>query len=182
VSSDPAVQPGELSPDGLWRWNGAQWVPVAEGAAPLPPPRRSRRWIWWLVGGCAVVLVLGAVGAGFGIYSLVTRFQSGAFSCLPPDFPNYPGASVISENTKLGAGFSPGDNSRCTMMFSSDADTAAVTAYYEQQLGSGDWTIVSSDTANGVISFQRRSRPQTVGTVTLLGRGQHSEIDVQLDS
>ena len=68
------------------------------------------------------------------------------------------------------------------MVLSSSDESATVTAYYEQQLGSGDWTIVSSDTANGVISFQRKSRPQTVGTVTLLGRGQHSEIDIQLDS
>jgi len=51
-----------------------------------------------------------------------------------------------------------------------------------EHLNGGDWTIVSSDSANGVIDFQLKSRPQTVGTVTLLGRGQHSEIDIQLDS
>jgi hypothetical protein len=182
VSSDPTVQPGHLSPDGLWRWDGARWVPVAQGGAPLPPPRRSRSWIWWLVGGCAVVLVLGAIGAGFGIYSLVTRFQSGAFNCLPSDFPNYPGASVVNENARIGNEFSPGDNHRCTIVYDSNDDVATVTTYYQSQLSSGDWTIVSSDTANGVISFQRKSRPQTVGTVTLLGRGEHSEIDIQLDS
>jgi hypothetical protein len=182
MSSDPAVQPGQLSPDGLWRWDGTQWVPVAAEAAPLPPPRRSRSWIWWLVGGCAVVLVLGAIGAGFGIYSLVNRLQHGGFSCLPSDFPTYPGASVVSENAKIGNEFSPGDSSRCTMVFDSNDNGAAVTTYYEAQLNNGDWTIVSTDSANGVISFQRKSRPQTVGTVTLLGRGQHSEIDIQLDS
>jgi hypothetical protein len=42
--------------------------------------------------------------------------------------------------------------------------------------------VVSSDSANGVITFKRKSRSQTVGTVTLLGRGQHSEVSVQLDS
>jgi hypothetical protein len=64
----------------------------------------------------------------------------------------------------------------------SDDDVATVTSYYQDHLGTGDWTIVSSDSANGVISFERNSRPQTIGTVTLLGRGQHSEIDIQLDS
>jgi hypothetical protein len=182
VSSDPVVQPGQLSPDGLWRWDGTQWVPAAPGTSSLPPARRSRGWIWWLVGGCGVLLVLGVIGGGFGIYSLVNRFQSGGFSCLPSDFPSYPGASVVSENTKVGAGFSTGDNGRCTMVLNSNDSAATVTTYYEQQLGSGDWTIVSSDTASGVLSFQRKSRPQTVGTVTLLGRGQHSEIDIQLDS
>jgi hypothetical protein len=41
---------------------------------------------------------------------------------------------------------------------------------------------VSTDSVNGVINFQLKSRPETVGTVTLLGRGQHSEIDIRLDS
>ena len=181
MSSDPAVQPGQLSPDGLWRWDGAQWVSVAQGVAALPPPR-ARGWIWWLVGGCALVLVLGAIGAGFGIYSLVTRFQKGGFSCLPSDFPSYPGASVVSENTRVGSVVSAGDSTRCTMVIDSNDEVATVTTYYQARLNNGDWTIVSSDAANGVITFQRKSRPQTVGTVTLLGRGQHSEIDIQLDS
>jgi hypothetical protein len=149
---------------------------------PLPPARRSRGWIWWLVGGCGVLLVLGVIGGGFGIYSLVNRFQHGGFSCLPSDFPGYAGASVANENTQVGNEFSPGDNSRCNMVFDSNDSVATVTTYYETQLNNGDWTIVSSDAANGVISFQRKSRPQTVGTVTLLGRGQHSEIDIRLDS
>ncbi|HXC76922.1 MAG TPA: hypothetical protein VNU19_07715 [Candidatus Acidoferrum sp.] len=177
----PSVQPRQLSPDRLWRWDGVTWVPVAV-QAPMPPPRSSRAWIWWLVGGCAVLLILGAVGAGFGIYSLVNRLHQGAFSCLPSDFPIYPGAGVIAENTQIGNEFSPGDSTRCNMGFDSNDGAATVTAYYELQLTDGDWTIVSSDPANGFISFQRKSRPQTVGTVTLLGLGQHSAIEVQLDS
>jgi hypothetical protein len=148
----------------------------------MQPPRRSRAWIWWLAGGCAVVLVLGAIGAGFGIYSLVNRFQQGGFSCLPSDFPSYPGASVVSENTTVGSFVSAGDSTRCTMVIDSNDEVATVTTYYEEHLNSGDWTIGSSDAANGLIDFQRKSRPNTVGRVTLLGRGQHSEIDIQLDS
>src|SRR6267143_3501279 len=113
MSTDPTVHPGQLSPDGQWRWDGAQWVPATQGAAPVPPPRGSRSWIWWVAGGCAVLLVIGAVGAGFGIYSLVNRFQHGGFSCLPSDFPSYPGAAVVNETTKVGNEFSSGDSSRC---------------------------------------------------------------------
>lgn len=182
MSSGPTVQPGQLSPDGLWRWDGAQWVAVAPGAAPMPPPRRSNGWIWWLVGGCAVLLVIALVGLGFGVYSLVNGFQHGAFSCLPSDFPSYPGASVTNENTSVGTEFSSGDTKRCTIVLDSNDGVATVASFYEQQLATGDWTIASSDPTNGVIKFERRSRPQTVGTLTLLGRGQHSEIDIQLDS
>jgi len=182
MSFDPAAQPGQLSPDGLWRWDGTQWVSVSPGLTPTPPPRSSRAWIWWVAGGCVVLLVIAGIGVGFGVYSLVNRFQQGAFSCLPPDFPNYPGASVVNENARVGNEFSPGDNSRCNMVLNSNDSIATVTSFYQTQLNSGDWTIVSSDSANGVIAFQRKSRPQTVGTVTLLGRGQHSQIDIQLDS
>ena len=77
---------------------------------------------------------------------------------------------------------SAADSTRCTMVIDSNDEVATVTTYYEARLNSGDWTILSSDAANGVISFQRKSRPQTVGTVSLLGRGKHSEIDIQLDS
>ena len=148
----------------------------------MPAPQRSRNWIWWLVGGCGLLIVIGAIGAGFGVYSLVTKFQHGDFSCLPPDFPTYPGAAVVSQNTKVGAGMSPGDGTRCTIVLNSNDDVATVTGFYQSHLNDGDWTVVSSDAANGVIDFLRKSRPQTVGTVTLLGRGQHSEIDIQLDS
>lgn len=129
-----------------------------------------------------MLLVIGVIGAGFGVYSLVTRFQHGAFSCLPSDFPSYPGATVGNENTAFGNEFAPGDNTRCNMVLNSNDGAAAVTSFYQTQLNSGDWTLVSSDASTGVIAFQLKSRPQTVGTVTVLGRGQHSQIDIQLDS
>ena len=182
MSSDPAVQPGQLSPDGFWRWDGAQWVPVAPGSAPLPPPRRSQGWVWWLVGGCAVLLVVGVVAAGFGVYGLVTRFQSGAFSCLPSDFPSYPGASVLSENTKVGSNFGPGDTKQCTMVLESSDSQDAVMSFYVQRLSTGDWSIASTEIQNGPIDFQRKSRPQTVGSLSLQPSGQHTEIDIQLNS
>lgn len=32
------AETGRVSPDGLWRWNGASWIPTAERAAPQPLP------------------------------------------------------------------------------------------------------------------------------------------------
>jgi hypothetical protein len=68
------------------------------------------------------------------------------------------------------------------MGFDSNDSVATVMAYYEAQLSNGDWTIASIDSATGVIGFRRKSRPQTVGTLSLLGRGQHSLINIRLDS
>jgi hypothetical protein len=182
MATGSPLQPGQLSPDGLWRWDGVTWVPVAPGGSPMPPPRRSRAWIWWLGGGCAVLLVIGVIGIGFGAFTLVNRFQHGGFSCLPSDFPNYPNATVANQQTKIGAGIANGDTKECLMVLESNDDVATVTAYYEQQLNSGDWTISSSDLAGGTISFQLQSRLQTGGTVTLLARGQHTEVRIVLDS
>ena len=146
----------------------------------MPQPRSSRSWIWWLVGGCAVLLVIGAVGAGFGIYSLVNRFQHGGLSCLPSDFPNYPGDSVVNENAQLGNEFSPGDSSRCTMVFQSNDGVDIVSAFYRSEVDSTDWAI-TSPVNNGEFQFQRRSRPQTVGTVSIASSGNQTIIHVQLD-
>jgi hypothetical protein len=144
--------------------------------APLRAPRRSRAWIGWLAGGCAVLLVLVVIGAGFGLFSLVKQFQNGAFNCLPSDFPRYPGATVSSENTTIGT------SKRCSIVLESDDDVAAVTGFYQQGLNSGDWTITSSDPAGGEFSFRLRSRSETFGTISLLGRGQHTEIKIRLTS
>jgi hypothetical protein len=182
MSSDPVLQPGQLSPDGLWRWDGTQWVPATPGVSAIPAPPRSRSWIWWLVGGCAVLLVLAVIAIGFGIYSLVNGFQHGAFNCLPSDFPSYPGASVVSENTQLGTGMSPGDNKRCTIVLDSNDNVDTVTSFYQQNLATGDWTIPTAHPPQGEFSFTRISRPQTRGTVIVVVHGQHTEIDIQLDS
>jgi hypothetical protein len=64
-------QPGQqaqpqYSPDGKWWWDGAKWV-AAQQAAPAPggpigPPRRRRRWPW-VVGGLAVLALIGIIAA-----------------------------------------------------------------------------------------------------------------------
>jgi len=177
MATEPPVQSGQLSPDGLWRWDGVQWVPVASGVAPAPPARTSKTWIWWLAGGCAVLLVLGLIPLGFAVSSIVNGIRNGAFECLPSDFPAYPGATTVNFNTNFSGG-----TKRCSIALESDDGVAAVTSFYEQRLSSGDWKVVSSDPSTGEIRFQRVSRPSTSGVIQLLGKGQHSEIDIQLES
>jgi hypothetical protein len=123
-----------------------------------------------------VLLVLGAIGTGLGIYTLVTRFQHGAFSCLPSDFPNYPGASVVNEHTTVAGG-----TRQCTMVLESNDNVDAVVSFYARSLSTGDWNIVSSEISNGPITFERKTRPQTTGSVSVATQGQHTEIDIQLE-
>jgi hypothetical protein len=162
----------------MWRWDGAQWVPAGQ-----PPSRRSRKWIWWLAGALAVSLVLIIAGAAYGTYTLVNRFQSGAFSCLPSDFPHYSGASIVGESTSLsGASVPAGDTKSCFMTLISNDSIDAVGPYYQSQLDSGDWVVDSLDSAKGTIHFHRRSRPKTAGTVEPHRLGQQTEILVVLYS
>lgn len=179
--SDP-VQPGQVSPDGQWRWDGTRWIPTGQAAAaPLPAAPRTFKWVWWLAGGCAVLVVIVVIAGVLGLSSLVNSFQHGGFSCLPSDFPSYPGATVANENTYVGTGVPAGDTKRCTMILESNDDVNTVTSWYSSNLNSGDWTA-STDTAAGTIQFENRSRTSTTGTVELLGRGQHTEIQITLYS
>jgi len=178
--SDP-VLPGQISPDGQWRWDGARWVPTGTAPPVATSPRRSFAWVWWLAGGCAVLVVIALVAAALGLGSLMSSFQHGGFSCLPSDFPGYPGATVSSENTYVGTGVPAGDTKRCTMVLESNDDVSTVTSWYTSNLNSGDWSA-SSDTASGTVRFENRSKPSTNGTIELLGRGQHTEIRITVYS
>ena len=72
MSDAGAFQPGQLSPDGLWRWDGLQWTPVATPAVPGWLKLSLRRQAtWWTVASAALIGVLadqalhaGAFGAG----------------------------------------------------------------------------------------------------------------------
>jgi hypothetical protein len=63
------VQPGDLSPDRLWRWDGARWVPAATAYAPpnlpaisspLPQTTAARRHSWLAIS-AGLVAALGAI-------------------------------------------------------------------------------------------------------------------------
>ena len=171
--------PGQLSPDGMWRSDGRRWVPAAQAPARTTPPGRQT-WLWWLAGGCAVLLVLGVAGGIYGIVSLIRAAQSGSFLCLPSDLPQYPGARITHEYTSLGATGHAGDTHECEETFDSNDDVATVHDFYSSHLNAGDWHVASDNPQNGTIDFARVSRPQTVGSVLLLGRGQHTTIAVKL--
>ena len=47
-----------LSPDGRWRWDGVQWVPVARE----PRQPMAARWAALIVAGAIAVLLLAGLG------------------------------------------------------------------------------------------------------------------------
>ena len=177
ASAGPPTSTGQISPDGRWRWDGTQWVPTGQVAT----TRRPTRWIWWLIGGCAVLVLVAVIAGVLGLASLFTNFQRGGLSCLPSGFPAYPGATVTSENTYYGSGLPPGDTRECRMTLESADDVSTVTTWYSSHLNSGDWKA-STDAASGTIRVQNNSKSSTVGNIELLGRGQHTEIRITLDS
>ena len=141
------------------------------------PPQRRGVPIWaWVVGGCGAVVVLGLVLAVVGGLALARSFQSGGLSCLPKDFPVYAGASYQNVRTFVGTG-----GSTCTVTLDVAASSSDVTAYYEQHLNSGSWKVKGYDAGQGVLGFARSDNPKASGTVTFLGHGTRTQVDVQYD-
>jgi len=182
VAGETPYQVGQLSPDGAWQWDGRQWVPVAAPGVSLQPSRRNRTWMWWVGGGCAILLVLSCGGAIWGMTSLVRSFQTGGLSCLPGDFPRYPGATVTRDYTFVGSGVAAGDSRECQETLDSSDDVPTVTNFYSKGLNSGDWRVTSNDKTTGQIKFSRASNPQNVGVIQFLGRGERTQIEIKFDS
>ena len=145
----------------MWRWDGQRWVPSGAQVQAVRPA--SRTWIWWAAGGCALLMLIGIGGAVWGVIALSNAVQHGGLTCLPSDFPSYPGASVTREYTYVGSGVTTGDTKQCQMTLQSNDTASAVHDFYSSQLKSGDWAITIDDTTTGVIRFHRVSRPLTDG-------------------
>jgi hypothetical protein len=180
VPSDPVVQPGQLSPDGLWRWDGTHWVPTAAGKEPATAQRR-KLLIWWLTSTSTLLVVLLAALALL-VYQQIPSGRAG-FGCLPADFPLYPKMTLLEIDQQFEAPVQ-GDTKSCRMRLSSSAPFGSVNSFYRQRLNSGDWmyTSYSEESAGSFTIFQRRSRPLTSGRMTVLGQAAVTTLDIQLNS
>lgn len=68
-----------LSPDGRWRWDGAQWVPV-----PREPPRpMAARWAILIVAGAIAVLLLAGLGLALLTLGMSHLTVQGAVTTTP---------------------------------------------------------------------------------------------------
>jgi hypothetical protein len=126
-------------------------------------------------------------GAGLGAVSLYNSFKH--YTCLPSDFPSYPGATIANYSFELN-GTTPG--SSCNMVFHlKDADrrfnpgedSASVAFdFYQNQLSAGGWQVNASDAGSGHIAFRDVKRANTSGTVDLVAKVGYTEITIQLYS
>jgi hypothetical protein len=93
-------------------------------------------------------------------------------TCLPLNFPMYPGAKFGGQNMEV-------EGTRvCHIVFVSNDRIAAVTAFYERELNSGNWQVTSS--AAGHVDFRLRNGKMTVahGTIAIAVSGDRTEIKV----
>jgi hypothetical protein len=68
----------------------------------------------------------------------------------------------------------------CHVVFVSNGSVAAITAFYERELNTGNWQVTSS--AAGQVGFRLRNGKQTIrsGTVTIAVSGDRTEIKVDV--
>ena len=165
----PPVQAGMPSPDGMWRWDGRTWTPIpsAGGQIHAPDPAlRVRTIVLLVLVSAAVVLAI--------IIALASQIQVGAGTCLPADFPTYPGASTSSEFAFKG---NPPD---CVMVVHTNASQLTAVQFYESALNSGDWKVASVSAGTGTMTFHRRSRAQAAGTISFVGHTNGTNIYIHV--
>jgi len=142
------------------------------------PVRRISPW-WWVAGGCAALLVLtiaaGVVVAILGWHSLVERFQAGGFSCLPSDFPKYPGATYAGQSYDLNANTTPGNF--CEMKYRTSDNPDTVLGIYYARINSGHWEVVSNE-GRPEIDFQNTQNHRKHGSVKVAAGDAYTEITV----
>jgi hypothetical protein len=93
-------------------------------------------------------------------------------TCLPLNFPTYPGAKFGGQNREVGS------RNLCHIVFVSNGSVAAVTAFYKRELNIGNWQVTSS--AAGQVGFRLRNGKRTIvsGTVAIAVSGGRTEIKV----
>src|SRR5689334_7942434 len=122
----------------------------------------------------AFVAALTLVWVGMVVY-VGERFLSvvhvGVTSCLPGDFPRYPGAAISSIVISDSFG-------NCTVQFQTRDSGTAVTIFFETNLDQGDWVRVVEGA--GRIRFSRQSNPNVSGYVQIVGLPGQTQFQVQI--
>jgi hypothetical protein len=130
-----------------------------------------------VLAGCSALVVLAVVGVGYGIYSFVQGVKQGTNTCLPSDFPRYPGATYASFTFDLNGAY-PGNT--CHAVFDSNDEVAPVIAFYQSKLNTGAWQVTPIDQQADTVTFQPAKGDAPFGTVQVAVANMHTEITIDL--
>ncbi len=123
------------------------------------------------------MVVLTAAGVGYGIYSFVQGVKNGSNTCLPSDFPRYPGAKYASFTFDLNGTY-PGNT--CHSVFESNDDVVTITAFYRSKLNTGAWQVAPIIDHSDTVTFQPAKSDSPFGTVQVALGNAHTEITIDL--
>lgn len=123
----------------------------------------------------ALVLVIGL--AVLGTVFFTRNFEAGKYSCLPSDFPVYPGASYQGVHNVVGTG-----GSVCSVTVDTAATASQAQDYYQTRLAAGNWKVTGYDASQGVMSFDRPDSARVHGTIAFLSHGTRTQLNIELDS
>jgi hypothetical protein len=129
--------------------------------------------------GCSTVAVLTAAGVGYGIYSFVQDVRHGTATCLPSDFPRYPGATYAGFTFGLNGAY---PENTCQAVFEANDDVATVTVFYRSKLNTGDWQVTPIGTQVDTVFFQPAKSDAPFGMVQVAVANTHTEITIDLYS
>jgi hypothetical protein len=124
----------------------------------------------------AVVAVLTLVWAGMVVYAgarIAGIFHVGLTSCLPDDFPTYPGAAIASIVISDTFG-------NCTIQFQTRDPAEEVKTFFETSLDEGDWVVTGVEEQAGQIRFSRYSDPDVRGYVQVIGFPGQTQFQIQI--
>ena len=137
------------------------WVPIP--VAPAGHRQMPARWVALIVVGSIATLLLAGTGLAV-LTSLYSAAGSRAVapgarsSCLPSDFPNYPGAAVV---TSFGA------FNVCTTAFTTQDTSDQVLFFYQRQLDSFPWRVTGGSVDQGRIAFSRQDGRRGSGELSV---------------
>lgn len=165
----PPAAAGQLSPDGRWRWDGTRWV---------QSKRTSRRRFWLLAtAGCLTLVVLTVAGLGFWAYSLFQGIKNGTVSCLPSNFPRYPGSTLGPWSYDLNE-----SHGTCQAALESKDDVVTVASYYQGNLNAGPWQVTIANDQTNLFTIESAGGSAPYGTVQVAAKDPGSEIAITLYS
>jgi hypothetical protein len=132
------------------------------------------RWVALIVVGSVASLLLAGTGLAFlsSAYSQLGNrlFVPGASSsCLPSDFPSYPGAARVTSLRAFNV---------CTTVSTTGDTSIDVLTYFHTQLDQYPWRVTGGSAEQGTVDFARQDGAKGAGEVSVSPTGNPTQIQI----